>query len=122
MINKTPVSEIQWIPGSENLFLAAHMDGLLVVYDKEKEDAPYAPADENVNTNGSAVNDNDEEPGTKFRIEKSVHSQNQKTNPVAAWKLSNARINAFEFSPDNRHLAVVCEDGTFRVIDYLKEE
>ncbi|TQS31695.1 hypothetical protein Golomagni_08019, partial [Golovinomyces magnicellulatus] len=121
-INKTPVSEIRWIPGSENLFLAAHMDGLLVVYDKEKEDAPYTPADENVNTNGSATNENEEEPGTKFRIEKSVHSQNQKTNPVAAWKLSNARINAFEFSPDNRHLAVVCEDGTFRIIDYLKEE
>lgn len=98
------------------------MDGLLVVYDKEKEDAPFNAEDENAMTNGSASNESDEESSTKMRIEKSVHSQNQKTNPIAAWKLSNQRINAFAFSPDNRHLAVVSEDGTFRIIDYLKEE
>ncbi|KAH6640497.1 WD40-repeat-containing domain protein [Chaetomium tenue] len=76
-INGTPVSQIEWIPGSENLFLAAHMD---------------------------------------------VHSKNQKLNPVSVWKLSNHRINAFAFSPDSQHLAVVSEDGTLRIIDYLKEE
>lgn len=127
-INGTPVSAIRWIPGSENLFLAAHMDGSLVVYDKEKEDAQFNPEEEavNGNTSGSsgeaidATNGNTHPNG--IRINKSVHSKNQKTNPVAAWKLSNHRINAFSFSPDNRHLAVVSEDGTLRIIDYLKEE
>ncbi|KAJ6442048.1 catabolite repression protein creC [Purpureocillium lavendulum] len=123
-INNTPVSEIRWIPGSENLFLAAHMDGSLVVYDKEKEDAPFNPEDEGSSVNGSDAGDapNGVHDGTKILIQKSVHSKNQKTNPVAAWKLSNQRINAFSFSPDRRHLAVVCEDGTLRVIDYLREE
>ncbi|KAL6917995.1 hypothetical protein FSHL1_009424 [Fusarium sambucinum] len=127
-INGTPVAAIRWIPGSENLFLAAHMDGSLVVYDKEKEDAQFNPEEEAVNgmANGASGESLDANNiGTHhntIRINKSVHSKNQKANPVAAWKLSNHRINAFSFSPDNRHLAVVSEDGTLRIIDYLKEE
>ncbi|RNJ61073.1 hypothetical protein D7B24_003486 [Verticillium nonalfalfae] len=133
IINGTPVSEIRWIPGSDNLFLAGHMDGSLVVYDKEKEDAPFVPEEE-LATNGVANGDTDAtdsgessapknvNPNTRIHIYKSVHSKNQKVNPVAAWKLSNQRINAFAFSPDNRHLAVVSEDGSLRIIDYLKEE
>lgn len=108
-----------WIPGSENLFLASHMDGSLVVYDKEKDDSQFSPEDEGSSLNGSDAGDPH---GTKMHIQKSVHSKNQKTNPVAAWKLSNQRINAFTFSPDNRHLAVVSEDGTLKMIDYLREE
>ncbi|WZH49055.1 WD40-repeat-containing domain protein [Fusarium acuminatum] len=127
-INGTPVASIRWIPGSENLFLAAHMDGSLVVYDKEKEDAQFNPEEEAVNghANGASGESLDANNGgthhNTIRINKSVHSKNQKVNPVAAWKLSNHRINAFSFSPDNRHLAVVSEDGTLRIIDYLKEE
>ncbi|KAM0561098.1 hypothetical protein ACHAPJ_003599 [Fusarium lateritium] len=127
-INGTPVAAIRWIPGSENLFLAAHMDGSLVVYDKEKEDAQFNPEEEavNGNANGDSGETLDSNNGgtqhNSIRINKSVHSKNQKNNPVAAWKLSNHRINAFSFSPDNRHLAVVSEDGTLRIIDYLKEE
>jgi catabolite repression protein CreC len=103
------------------------MDGSLVVYDKEKEDALFSADEEGSATNG--VNGSDDINGTNgvdhknsIQINKSVHSKNQRTNPVAVWKLSNHRINAFAFSPDNRHLAVVSEDGTLRIIDYLKEE
>lgn len=94
------------------------MDGSLVVYDKEKDDAPFVPEHEESDAGG------DGGPGSDLdmQIHKSVHSQNQKTNPVACWKLANQRINAFAFSPDCRHLAVVSEDGTLRVINYLDEE
>lgn len=125
LINGTPVSEIRWIPGSEHLFLAAHMDGSLVVYDKEKDDTIFSPEDDSGprpssdTTNGGASRVNY---SSQIHVHKSVHSKNQKTNPVAVWKLSNHRINAFAFSPDSRHLAVVSEDGTLRIIDYLKEE
>ncbi|KAH6663615.1 catabolite repression protein creC [Plectosphaerella plurivora] len=133
IINGTPVSEIKWIPGSDNLFLASHMDGSLVVYDKEKEDAPFVPEeDETTAPNDTSVSGSENGHATngatginhkkKLQIYKSVHSKNQKFNPVASWKLSNQRINAFAFSPDNRHLAAVSEDGTLRIIDYLKEE
>lgn len=97
------------------------MDGSLVVYDKEKEDANFTPEEEERKSMG--------ENGTygisrapELLINKSVHSKNQKVNPVASWKLSNQRINAFAFSPDRRHIAVVSEDGTLRIIDYLAEK
>lgn len=100
------------------------MDGSLVVYDKEKDDAAFLPEEVEVPTNGTSESSNGElpEPAVKLHVDKSVHSKNQKFNPVSFWKLSNQRINSFAFSPDNRSLAVVSEDGTLRIIDYLKEQ
>lgn len=95
------------------------MDGSLVVYDKEKDDAAFSP-EEKLNRNSDTNITVD--PSIRLHIDKSVHSKNQKVNPVAFWKLSNQIINAFAFSPDSRHLAVVSEDGSLRIIDYLKEE
>lgn len=94
------------------------MDGSLVVYDKEKEDAPFVPED---NPRLSSEASDLSEPDCVLHVIKSVNSVNQKTNPIAWWRLSNERINACAFSPDHQHLAVVSEDGTLRVIDYLQE-
>jgi WD40 repeat protein len=122
IINGTPVSEIKWIPGSETLFLAAHMDGSLVVYDKEKEDALFTVDEEDLKENRQTNGTTGVNHYRHIEVKKSTYSKNQTTNPVAVWKLSNQRINAFAFSPDQRHLAVVSEDGSLRIIDYLKEE
>ena len=116
VINSSPVSDIHWIPGSENLFLASHMDGNLIVYDKEREDATFVPEEATETTLTNGTNEQ-----ISIQINKSVNSKNQKINPVASWKISNQRINAFSFSPDSRHIAVVAEDGSLRIIDYLKE-
>ena len=94
------------------------MDGTLVVYDKEREDAAFTPEGDGLSLN--AKNGDVGEPGS-MHINKSVNSRNQKSNPVAFWKISHQRINAFAFSPDSRHLAVVSEDGSLRIIDYLRE-
>jgi hypothetical protein len=98
------------------------MDGSLVVYDKEKDDAGFLPEENGVSTNGNSESDGSVNHIAKLHVNKSVHSKNQRFNPVSFWKLSNQRINAFAFSPDNRHIAVVSEDGTLRIIDYLKEQ
>lgn len=121
IINQHAVSEIRWIPGSDSLFLAAHTDGSLVVYDKEKDDAAFMSEGSETSINGQSSHQegNSEQ---ILHVDKSVHSKNQKFNPVSIWKFSNQRINAFAFSPDNRHLAVVCEGGTLRIVDYLKEK
>ncbi|KIV83238.1 hypothetical protein PV11_05284 [Exophiala sideris] len=116
IINNTAVAKIKWIPGSENHFLAAHMDGMLVVYDKEKEDAPFVS--EELVDEGISIED--EEKST-FVITKSVNSSNQKANPVACWRISTQAITDFAFSPDSKHLAVVGDDGYLRIIDYLHE-
>ena len=118
MINASPVSDIRWIPGSENLFLASHMDGTLIVYDKDRDDAVFVPEEATQSASGT---DGDRLDSTSLQIHKSVNSKNQKANPVASWKISNQKINSFAFSPDSRHLAVVSEDGSLRIIDYLNE-
>lgn len=117
VVCNSPVTHIKWIPGSENLFMASHANGQLVVYDKEKEDALFTP--EIQDQSAEAVKASSTQP---LQVLKSVNSRNQKTNPVALWKLANQRISHFAFSPDQRHLAVVLEDGSLRVMDYLKEE
>ncbi|KAF2269687.1 catabolite repression protein creC [Lojkania enalia] len=119
-INGSAVSEIRWLPNSENLFLASHMDGSLIVYDKEKEDAAFVAEDQ-----APAADPASDEKGDRkasLTVKKSVNSKNQKTNPVAYWQVSHSKVNAFAFSPDCRHIAVVSEDGSFRVIDFLKEQ
>jgi WD40 repeat protein len=116
-INTSPIQNILWLPNKENLFVAAHTDGTLIVYDKEKEDAPFTSDDatpvENGHTNG--------ETKYGFHVKKSVQSRDQKTNPVAVWKVSNMKINNSAFSPDGQMLAIVCEDGTLTILDYISE-
>jgi hypothetical protein len=108
------VTHIKWLPGSENLFLASHANGVLVVYDKEKEDALFTP---------EAPAHSEKDPSRlPLEVLKSVNSRNQKSNPISLWKLANQKISHFSFSPDQRHLAVVLEDGSLRLMDYLKEE
>lgn len=104
--------------------MAAHMDGCLVVYDKEKEDASFVSDLSTPNDAPISPIDGTENPTAKYRIsiQKSVHSHHQKVNPVACWKLSNQKINSFAFSPDNRLLAVVSVDGGLKIIDYLQEK
>lgn len=151
IINPHPVVDLRWIPGSEQLFLAAHKDGSLVVYDKEKEDAPFVPEDEEADSgdpigrdstangrnsiaNGhshvaavsAAITPSQPQAKHNYRhsieVKKSVCSRNQKSNPIAYWKVANMKINAVAFSPDQRHLAMAFDDGSLRIIDYLKEK
>ncbi|KAK3678595.1 hypothetical protein LTR78_001893 [Recurvomyces mirabilis] len=117
MINPMPIESIHWLPNKENLFLAAHMDGTLVVYDKEKEDAEFVPEDASPGDNGSENG----HPKNKFQVKKSVQSKNQKTNPVAAYSVSNMKINQTAFSPDGSLLAIVCDDGCLTILDYINE-
>ena len=123
VINPSPVSAVYWLPNSENLFIAAHMNGTLVVYDKDKEDAPFVPEETSIPEEGQ-INGHGETSHkiNMIKIHKSVQSRNQKTNPVAVWKIGNQKINSIAFSPDGSHLAVVSEDGTLKIIDFLKEK
>jgi catabolite repression protein CreC len=101
------------MPGSDNLFVAAHSDGTLVVYDKEKEDAAYADDFQPLQSDPMHP---------VLQVRKSVESQEQKFNPVAYWKVCNQKINEIAFSPDDIHLAVAAADGKMRIIDVHKEQ
>jgi WD40 repeat protein len=124
IINNSAVSAIWWLPNKENYFLAAHMDGSLIVYDKEKEDAEFIPEESHTEAGYSPNGSSNGDPTPrqyKLNIKKSVQSRNQKSNPVSVWKISNQKVNAVSFSPDGRHLAIAAEDGTLTIMDYLSE-
>jgi len=117
MVNPSPVSEIRWLPNQEDIFVAAHFDGTLVFYDRGREDAPFTPEEESQRPQSE-----DPTQRHRFQVKKSLRSPNQKTNPVAVWKVCNQRINGLEFSPDGRFLAVANEDGTLKIFDHAKEQ
>ncbi|KAK9450479.1 WD40-repeat-containing domain protein [Limtongia smithiae] len=118
-INPTAAADMHWIPGSENLFMAGHMNGAIVIYDKEKEDSNF-----NEEMKGE-IAAQEAKAGSKdvFRVIKSIHGNQriQKLNPVAYWKVSRKPITAFAFSPDCQHIAVVSEDGYLKIIDFVRE-
>lgn len=116
MVNTFPISDIKWLPQSENLFMAGHSDGSIVIYDKDKEDVPFVP-EEDV----APPRDGRKMP-PRLQVKKSYLSQNQKTNPVAVWKVSNSKINRLVLSPNGVHLAVASEDGYLRIIDIHQEK
>ncbi|KAF8246528.1 WD domain-containing protein [Wilcoxina mikolae CBS 423.85] len=121
IINPHAVTDIKWLPGSETLFLAAHNDGSLIVYDREKEDASFFPEDApdcSVHTNTA----NGASLMSFFGVRKSVRSSNQKTNPLSYWSVAKGAITAFAFSPDCEHIAVVSEDECLRVLNFVKEK
>ncbi|KAK7207948.1 WD40-repeat-containing domain protein [Myxozyma melibiosi] len=119
VINSSACADIQWIPGSENLFMVGHMDGSIVIYDKEKDDSNFQ--DE---MNSGLAPDERKETKDGFQVIKSIHGNQkmQKQNPVAYWSVSRKPITAFAFSPDCTHVAVVSEDGYLKIIDFLKEK
>jgi len=107
---------MKWLPGSENLFITAHYDGSLVIYDKEKDDAPFTPE------SPPSPPSNSNNPQTPhLHIKKSVQSPNQKANPVAYYRPSTSRINALAFSPSGNILATCSEDGTLRLLNLNNE-
>ncbi|KAF2857213.1 WD40 repeat-like protein [Piedraia hortae CBS 480.64] len=111
IINSTAASDVKWIPNKDALFVSAHYDGMLMVFDKEREDGDFVA--EQTHT--------DDDAKIKFRVKKSIQSPNQRTNPVAAYRISNKKINQVAFSPNDRLLAAVADDGLLTIIDYIDE-
>lgn len=145
-INPSAVTQIQWLPGSRTLFMAAHADGCLVIYDKEREDVDFLASLGAVGGSGggggSGLPDHDyftspqgdhNSPHTHTQqqqhhqnpalaVLKSAHDgRGNKTNPVSCLSLSRQSINAFCFAPDGTHLAVVTDEGCLKIIDYRQE-
>ncbi|KAF8319334.1 WD40 repeat-like protein [Clavulina sp. PMI_390] len=48
-ISSSPCTAIHWVPSSRSLFIVAHADGTIIVYDREREDCTFVPRDPGVN-------------------------------------------------------------------------
>ena len=121
-INPSSVTYIQWLPGSESLFMAAHADGSLLIYDKERDDTDFqAQLREPQATEGEYFPPPTIESAAPMSVLRSAHDQRSKSNPVSYLALSRQTINAFAISPDQTHVAVACDDGCLKIVDYRQE-
>lgn len=149
-INHSPCTQVRWVPSSRTLFLAAYADGTIVVYDTERQDAPFTPHDpakpippaphaapadgaaeetEAASANGSGGSQANGErmwnPLDEILVTSNVGGvgvDKALKNPVSHWRLTEKKsVVDFVFSPDVRYVAAIAEDGCLRIIDALSE-
>lgn len=102
-LTNSRITAIRWVPGSRSQFVTAHLNGQLMVFDKDRTEE-RAP---------TIMEDRD-----------SFVMLRQKTdveNPVCIWRITKSAINDLCFSPDGEFLAVVSQDGYLRVFHWKRE-
>ncbi|RDB21003.1 putative catabolite repression protein creC [Hypsizygus marmoreus] len=147
-ISNSPCTAVRWVPSSPTLFLVAHADGTIVVYDKEREDGAFTaqdPVGKSVeissnggSSSGESTSQKDWDPtdsifvtvppwhpvtsGGSFAGNGKSEKEKAAKNPVSHWRVSRRSIVDFVFSPDVKYVGAISEDGCLRVIDALAEQ
>ncbi|KAG1855090.1 WD40-repeat-containing domain protein [Suillus tomentosus] len=139
-ISASLCTAVRWVPSSPTLFLVSHADGTIIVYDKEREDGIFTATIPNGLTNtphitinahhASPVSDEWDPLSTIFVTPPPWHPEaigkGEKgvvvKNPVSHWRLCRRGVVDFVFSPDNKYVAAISDDGCLRVIDPLAEQ
>ncbi|KAJ7286199.1 catabolite repression protein creC [Mycena rebaudengoi] len=127
-ITNSPCTAVRWVPSSATLFLVAHADGTIIVYDKERDDGSFTPQEPVGSTAGSEWDPID----SIFVTMPPWHPVSSGAgltkvdkvakNPVSHWRISRRPIVDFVFSPDVKYVAAISDDGCLRVIDALAEQ
>ncbi|KAL4190678.1 hypothetical protein AMTRI_Chr07g25930 [Amborella trichopoda] len=105
-LNNSRCTSIAWVPEGDGLFVVAHADGNLYIYEKNKD-----------GTGDSSF------PVIKDPTQYSVaHARSSKSNAISRWHICQGSINNISFSVDGMFLATVGRDGYLRVFDYSKEQ
>lgn len=111
-VTRSAVTEIRWIPGSENLFLAGTADGLLLMFDKERDDGAF--------TTSGGFKEQDQRSSDTFKIIRSYRT-GARQNPVAVYKVSNRPLTGLTFSPSGDIVAITSNDGYLRLLNLNHE-
>lgn len=111
LIDKTKVTCLKWVPGSPNLFLAAHASGCMYLYNEELPSTPVAPSYQPFKCgDGYAV---------------MICKAKTARNPLYKWTFGANEgycINEMCFSPCGSNLAIVSQDGFLRIFQYNSME
>ncbi|XP_073688795.1 WD repeat-containing protein 20-like [Garra rufa] len=108
LIDKSPVTCLKWVPGSEHLFLVSHASGCLYLYNVEHTCGTTPPHYQLLKQGESYV----------------VHTCKSKSarNPLLRWTVGEGAVNEFAFSPDGKFLACAGQDGFLRVFCFDSAE
>uniref|UniRef100_A0A8C1PHM0 WD repeat-containing protein 20 n=1 Tax=Cyprinus carpio TaxID=7962 RepID=A0A8C1PHM0_CYPCA len=108
VIDKSPVTCLKWVPGSEHLFLVAHSSGCLYLYNVEHTCGTTPPHYQLLKQGESYA----------------VHTNKSKSarNPFLRWTVGEGAVNEFAFSPDGKFLACAGQDGFLRVFCFDSAE
>ncbi|XP_031212804.1 WD repeat-containing protein 20 isoform X2 [Mastomys coucha] len=101
-IDKSRVTCVKWVPGSESLFLVAHSSGNMYLYNVEHTCGTTAPHYQLLKQ------------GESF----AVHTCKSKSPKNLKWTVGEGALNEFAFSPDGKFLACVSQDGFLRVFNF----
>ncbi|KZO90507.1 WD40 repeat-like protein [Calocera viscosa TUFC12733] len=120
----SPVTCVRWVPGHRSMFLAAHADGTINVYDKEREDGNFGLAGGVDPVKDAEWNALEEMTVVRPPAPAAAKGEKDKQarNPVSHWRICRRAITDFSFSPDMRYLATTSEDGCLRIIDPSAEK
>ena len=99
---------VKWIPSSVSKFLVSYTNPNLYTYDINLPSLISEPALATIKT------------GNGFSIE--INKKEQSCNPICRWKVGQSGINQMSFSPCNKYLALVSQDGYLRIFDYYERE
>ncbi|KAG7461300.1 hypothetical protein MATL_G00208550 [Megalops atlanticus] len=104
LIDKSRVTCVKWVPGSESLFLVAHSSGSMYLYNVEHACGTAAPHYQLLKQGEGYA----------------VHTCKSKSarNPLLKWTVGEGALNEFAFSPDGKFLACVSQDGFLRVFNF----
>ncbi|XP_013865392.1 WD repeat-containing protein 20 [Austrofundulus limnaeus] len=104
LIDKSRVTCVRWVPGSESLFLVAHSSGSMYLYNMENTCGTTAPHYQLLKQ------------GENY----AVHTCKSKSarNPLLRWTVGEGALNEFAFSPDGKFLACASQDGFLRVFGF----
>ncbi|KAM4529055.1 WD repeat-containing protein 20 [Fundulus diaphanus] len=104
LIDKSRVTCVRWVPGSESLFLVAHSSGSMYLYNVENTCGTTAPHYQLLKQGDNYA----------------VHTCKSKSarNPLLRWTVGEGALNEFAFSPDGKFLACASQDGFLRVFGF----
>eukprot|EP00283_Hemiselmis_rufescens_P010267 CAMPEP_0173436498 /NCGR_PEP_ID=MMETSP1357-20121228/16267_1 /TAXON_ID=77926 /ORGANISM="Hemiselmis rufescens, Strain PCC563" /LENGTH=468 /DNA_ID=CAMNT_0014401581 /DNA_START=136 /DNA_END=1542 /DNA_ORIENTATION=- len=108
--NSSCVTDLQWVPESPNMFVAAFGNGVMLVYDTDKEDR------------NSTIPNNADASGVGEAGFVVLHPKTTKNNPIARWLVTNGPINNINFSANGKLMALSCHDGHCRIFDFAVEK
>ncbi|CAK8680017.1 unnamed protein product [Clavelina lepadiformis] len=121
-VEKSRVTCVKWFPNSENILLAAHISGFMYTYDITQPCANFMPqyhSQPYKSGNGYSIYTLKTK-NTTISSPNSNGSTATQRNPVYKWVMSTdgSGVNAFEFSPCDKFVAVVTQSGYLRIIDH----